>query len=167
MSKKTKALAGTVIGVLLIILIISVVAVRTNSNIDTSNLEKLGTFVTIEQQDNGQYFGVDCFGYSKRGAKIYEFNNGYLLEKDEDNLNVKDSYKVSIIDENTFVITDEDEFEDITLTIVNYDSSTRVLELSENGNIIYCYPYEKVDLENTSEYHDPMYFVQKYYVNLK
>lgn len=167
MSKKTKMLVGTVIGVLIVILIISTIAMRTNSSIDTSKLEKLGTFVTLEQGDEGRYYGVDFSGYSKRGAKVYEFNNGYLLEKDDANLNVEDSYKVSIIDEGTFIVTDEDEFEDTTLTIVGYDSSTGVLELNESGDIIYCYPYDKVDLENTTEYHDSLYFVQKYYVNLK
>ncbi|MFR5876869.1 MAG: hypothetical protein ACLUFN_10305 [Eubacterium sp.] len=167
MSKKTKTLVGAGIGILLIILIISVIVMRTNSNIDTSNLEKLGTFVTLEQEDDGRYYGVDFSGYSKRGAKVYEFSNGYLLEKDEDNLNIKDSYSISVIDESTFVVTDEDEFEDTTLTIVSYDSSTGVLELNEGGDIIYCYPYDKVDLENTTEEHDPMYFYHKYYVNLK
>ncbi len=166
MNKKMKMVVG-VIGVLAVIVIISVIATRTNSNIDTSNLEKIGTFVTLKQEDDGRYYGVDIFSYSKRGPKVYEFNNGYLIQKDDDNLNVENSYKVSIIDENTFIVTDEDEFEDTTLTIVNYDSSTGVLELNENGDSIYCYPYDNVDLENTTEKHDSMYFYRKYYVNLK
>lgn len=89
-----------------------------------------------------------------------------MLEKDDDNQNVKDSYTVSIIDDTTFVVTDEDEFEDTTLTIVNYDSSSGVLELSEDGDTIYCYPYDKVDLENTVYEHDGMYVFQRYYVTL-
>ena len=141
MSKKAKMLVGTAIGVL-IILIISVIAIRTNSNIDTSNLQKLGTFVTLKQEDDGRYYGVDIFSSTKRGPKVYEFNNGYLLQKDDDNVNVENSYKVSIIDESTFIVTDEDEFEDTTLTIVSYDSSTGILELNKNGNSIYCYPYD-------------------------
>lgn len=89
-----------------------------------------------------------------------------MLEKDDDNQNVKDSYTVSVIDDTTFVVRDEDEFEDTTLTIVNYDSSSGVLELSEDGDTIYCYPYDKVDLENTVYEHDGMYVFQRYYVNL-
>lgn len=166
MSKKAKMLVGTAIGVL-IILIISVIAIRTNSNIDTSNLEKLSTFVTLKQEDDGRYYGVDIFSSTKRGPKVYEFNNGYLLQKDDDNVNVENSYKVSIIDESTFIVTDEDEFEDTTLTIVNYDSSTGILELNKNGNSIYCYPYDNVDLENTTYEHDAMYVWNRYYVDLK
>lgn len=166
MSKKMKMVVG-VIGVLAVIVIISVIATRTNSNIDTSNLEKLGAFVTLKQEDDGRYYGVDIFSSTRRGPKVYEFNNGYLIQKDDDNVNVENSYKVSIIDENTFIVTDEDEFEDTTLTIVNYDSSTGVLELNKNGNSIYCYPYDNVDLENTTYEHDAMYVWNRYYVDVK
>lgn len=167
MKKETKTLVGIAICALIIILIISISVVQTNSNIDTSNLEKLGAFVPLMQQDDGKYYGVDIFGSDDGGVTVCEFNNGFLLEKDDSDLSVEDSHQVSVIDESTFIVTDEDWLKDTTLTIVSYDSSTGVLELNESGDIIYCYPYDKVDMENTSEYHDPLCFVNKEYVNLK
>lgn len=155
-----------IILILIFVLIIVSLVIGAKKNVDTSNLEKIGTFVTLKQESDGRYYGVEISGSSKHGPAVYEFNNGYLLEKDDDNQNVKDSYTVSIIDDTTFVVTDEDEFEDTTLTIVNYDSSSGVLELSEDGDMIYCYPYDKVDLENTVYEHDGMYVFQRYYVTL-
>ncbi len=170
MSRKTKMLVGTVIGVLIVILIISTISMRTNSNIDTSNLEKLGTFVTLKQEDDGRYYGVDIFSSTKQGPKVYEFNDGYLVQKDDDNINTEDSYNVSVIDKSTFIVTYGNGLVDTTLTVVNYDSSTGVLELNDGKDIIYCYPYDYVDLESKTRESDSKYFSYKnykYYVSLK
>lgn len=143
--KKTNKVICVILPIIVLIVVFCLLWGIFSNNINASNLEKLGTFVTLKQENDGRYYGVEISGSSNHGPAVYEFNNGYLLKKDYNNQNVKDSYTVRVINDTAFVVKDEDEFEDMTLTIVNYDSSTGILELSENGDIIYCYPYDKVD----------------------
>lgn len=165
--KKTNKVICVILSIIVLIVVFCLLWGIFSNNINASNLEKLGTFVTLKQENDGRYYGVEISGSSNHGPAVYEFNNGYLLKKDYNNQNVKDSYTVRVINDTAFVVKDEDEFEDMTLTIVNYDSSTGILELSENGDIIYCYPYDKVDLDNIMYEHDGMYVFKRYYVNFK
>lgn len=165
--KKTNKVICVILPVIVLIVVFCLLWGIFSNNINASNLEKLGTFVTLKQENDGRYYGVEISGSSNHGPAVYEFNNGYLLKKDYNNQNVKDSYTVRVINDTAFVVKDEDEFEDMTLTIVNYDSSTGILELSENDDIIYCYPYDKVDLDNIMYEHDGMYVFKRYYVNFK